>query len=117
VNYRLNYIKYVGETTYTSDISTYGWYCKVSETILTKGKTYRLLKSYELYVPDSKGDPQSRSYDTLYIEDDVLLNKSNFLSDEYKYRWEQYTGAHDLNLIDDIYFITNREHNLDILNI
>ena len=117
MNYSLNYIKYIGETTYTINSSPNGWYTKVSDTILTKGKTYRLLKSYDLYVPDYKNGHFSREYDTLYIEDDVLLNKSLFLTDEYKYCWDQYDGGHHLNLVSDLYFIPNREHNLNILNI
>jgi len=99
---KYNWVKYIGDTIYHSYKD--GWYNKVSETILTEGKTYRLLKTYEVveYLP--------KDIVYLSIEDDVLLNMTSIQKNEH----HNYDGTMLVNTRL-FQFITNREMNLEIL--
>ena len=109
-----HWVKYIGETIYTKDVYKYGWYTQVSDTFITHGKIYRLLKPVEESFL-TQGGPARRGYSgTLYIEDDILLSKPLIVNDYERYAWDNYTGERLINE-KDIEFIPNREVNLDRL--
>lgn len=109
-----HYVKYIGETVLTKS----EFYDRFSKTILTKGKTYRLLKPFEI------DDTRPWLFIHIEIEDDVLLSMNSFDPmeiDSLKRVWGEfhsnYKGTFGVLQQDDIRFeyITLRDYNLKLL--
>lgn len=91
-----NYIKYLGDTIYTKDVYRHGWYTKVSNTFLTKGKIYKLKEPRTSFLAPTFLD--------LIILDDIGEYGFSHNNENYDGRYTLYSG--------DVQFITNRDYNL-----
>lgn len=91
-----NYIRYIGETIYTGSVCRNGWYTKVSNTFLTKGKIYKLKEPRTSFLAPTFMD--------LIIYDDIGEYGVSHQNENYDGRYTLYS--------DDIQLISNRDYNL-----